>query len=983
MMRLRRLDVATLNLLKYSLPLAVVWTFALPAFAERGAAVLGSWQNEIFAQRAKQRLDDQLRLQTRLLPVTVQGTLYYRVISQVRPEADIRQLLEEAEALGYKGWFLTETALASLETIEPGPIAGTPPASVEGSASAAGPRQLAAATGGMTPIAGRGAERPATLNALTSAVEVGAAKGTTMTDASVASTTDKAGLAGTDDGRLPVPYSESPNIEIDGDVTEAEWLRHPGIDEMVVTEPDTADKPDYKTVSRFIYTDKGLYVSAVMTQPRETIVDRLSARDQSLNRDSFMITLDPSGEGLYGYWFEVSAGGTVLDGKVVPERAFSEQWDGPWQGAASITENGWSAELYLPWSMMAMPQSDARKMGFWLRRKVAHLDETYSWPHLPFRAPKFMTALKPMSLPGVEPKQSVAFFPYVSATLDEIREEQDYEAGVDFSYRPSSNLQITGTVNPDFGAVESDDVVVNLTAFETFFPEKRLFFLEGNEVFETSPRSDLNRFNSRPLGTGPRATPSTFENEPTTLVNTRRIGGAATRVEIPDGVSIDGVERSKPTDLLGAVKVVGQTGKLRYGVLSAFEDDVELRGTDDATGADVTVTAPGRDFGVVRAIYEDVGRGRRSIGYLGTLVTLPDDDSIVHGVDTHLLSADGKWRYDGQYIYSEVDGVDGHGYFADVNYVPNRNWFFRGAVDWLDEELDVSDLGFIRRNDIVTGRLGAIRRQARGMKRFREMRNSLFFSMQTNNQGFANRVGIYSNQTFGFFNRSEVKWTLNYFPSHWDDRQSRGNGWYKTEDRWFTQLAYGSDTARPFSWSGTLTAEQEQLGGWTYGSDLGFTYTPSGRFTLDFDMRYKKRDGWLIYRSGPDFTTYETTDLQPTLSTDFFFNARHQLRLTMQWAGIKARDQEYLTVPLSEGPLIPRGVQPSDGSEDFTISRLTAQLRYRWEIGPLSDLFVVYTRGSNLPNQAIETGFDDLLVDALSEPIVDVFVVKLRYRFGL
>ena len=143
---------------------------------------------------------------------------------------------------------------------------------------------------------------------------------------------------------------------------------------------------------------------------------------------------------------------------------------------------------------------------------------------------------------------------------------------------------------------------------------KRLFFLEGSETFITSPRSDINRFNPRPQGTGARATPLTFTPEPTTLLNTRRIGGSAKHIAIPDTVDISNVERNRPTDLLGAVKVVGQNGGFRYGVLAAFEDDVELLGTVAATGQAIKIEGDGREFGVVRALYESTRVGRKSLG---------------------------------------------------------------------------------------------------------------------------------------------------------------------------------------------------------------------------------------------------------------------------------------------------------------------------------------------------------------------------------
>ena len=943
--------------------------FAVCAGADTGAVVFGSWVRLDYATEAQIDLSAALDVPTHLQAVEVEGTRYHRVVSAPLDLAAGRALLTRAQALGYSAWFLraldkpVPTPQPAQSTLSQIPMAPPP---VRPTVT------LAGGTAADTSPEGATQAVPVPREQANTAEAIAATRAT-----SLALKPQRPGAAGPP---IDVPYFESLELKLDGRVDEPAWQRVPSYDNMLVSEPDTGAQPSFQTISRFLYTDKGLYVSAVMEQPRDTLITRLSARDQYINRDAFGVTLDPSGSGLYGYWFEVNLGDSVLDGKVVPERSFSEQWDGPWRGASATTETGWSVELFLPWSMMAMPQNQAeRRLGFWLKRRVAHLDETYSWPALPFSGSRFMSALQPMTVPGIEPKQQLAVFPFASVTRDEIAEEDDYRLGFDFSYRPSSNLQITGTVNPDFGAVESDDVVVNLTAFETFFPEKRLFFLEGNEVFVTSPRSDINRFNSSPQGTGARRTPLTFTPEPTTMLNTRRIGGAPKHVDIPDDVDVADVEQSSPTDLLGAVKLVGQAGNLRYGVLAAFEDDVELAGTDELTGAPVKVEEDGRNFGVVRALYETSGRGRKAIGYLGTLVTLPESDSTVHGIDGHYQSPNGKWLYDGQYLYSDVDSEVGHGVYNDLTYVPKRGIIHRMALDYLDKNLDISDLGFLRRNDAIGARYGVVRNKSRGLDYFRRIRNSLFFSAQWNVDGFGNRMGVFSNQTYMFQNRSEIKFTVNYFPKRWDDRNSRGNGMFRVEDRWFSQIAFGTDTAKRFSWSGTVTAEQEELGGWTYGSDFGFTYKPSGRLSLDFDLRYKKRDGWLVYRTDRNFATYEATDWQPAIKADFFFSARHQLRLTMQWAGIRAFDQQFLAVPLNAGDLIDRTA--TDGSEDFTLSRITGQLRYRWEIGPLSDLFVVYTRGSNLPNQT-RSPFDDLFNDALETPIIEFFVVKLRYRFG-
>ena len=209
-----------------------------------------------------------------------------------------------------------------------------------------------------------------------------------------------------------------------------------------------------------------------------------------------------------------------------------------------------------------------------------------------------------MHLPGVQPKRQLGTVPvYLNGSRCGAR-GAGYQAGADLFWRPSSNLQITAAAFPDFGAVESDDVVVNLTARETYFPEKRLFFMEGGEIFTTSVRSRVYSGS----GSGGRRSRSKFGRTPSAVLNTRRIGGAPIGIEVPAGVTVQGFERARPSDLLGAAKVTGQNGPLRYGVLTAFEDDPELRGSLD-DGTPVTAcAASARDFAVGRLLYERTGR---------------------------------------------------------------------------------------------------------------------------------------------------------------------------------------------------------------------------------------------------------------------------------------------------------------------------------------------------------------------------------------
>ena len=131
--------------------------------------------------------------------------------------------------------------------------------------------------------------------------------------------------------------------------------------------------------------------------------------------------------------------------------------------------------------------------------------------------------------------------------------------------------------------------------------------------------------------------------------------------------------------------------------------------------------------------------------------------------------------------------------------------------------------------------------------------------------------------------------------------------------------------------------------------------------------------------------TFEAEQWQPELSLEYYISARQQFRLAMQWIGIRAEEEEFFRIPDQPGKLIPTGKPTGPGardSYDFSVSQYSLQLRYRWEIAPLSDIFLVYTRQADLRQALGEAGFNDVFNDAWEDPLADIFVFKIRYRFG-
>ncbi|MEX2327616.1 MAG: DUF5916 domain-containing protein, partial [Pseudomonadales bacterium] len=639
-------------------------------------------------------------------------------------------------------------------------------------------------------------------------------------------------------------------------------------------------------------------------------------------------------------------------------------------GRSQVTQRGWSAEIFIPWATMSMPASEgaSRRIGLYMSRKVAYIDERWGWPALPDTVPRFMSELQSLEVTGVDPKQQYNIFPFVAVGYDRIEEDVRTRVGADFFWRPSTNFQMLGTINPDFGNVESDDVVINLSATETFFPEKRLFFLEGQEVFIASPRAD-----TRGSGVG-------NAGAPTTMVNTRRIGGQSREVTLPPGTVLPQREAVQPVELLGAVKTTGQIGRMRYGLLAALEDDITLQAS--LAGNPYLIEQSGSDYAIARLVYEDsVGGAYRSVGFLSTNVLHQDGDALAQGLDAHYLTADGKWKFDGQVFTSDIDGLDrGVGGFLDVEYTPRQGLSQRFGFEYQDENVDINDLGFLERNDRMRVRTAHVRTSS-NLGWARNNQFDLRGFLDKNRDDYFIGGGILASNRLTLNNLSSITARVHFFPSAYDDLNSFGNGLYRKEEKVQVIVNYGSDSTGALSYSLETAYLGEDLGGDHYFFGGGLTWNPNDQLTVNASVGYRDRKGWLLHQEDKNFTTFDAEQWGPRLSLDYFLTAKQQLRAAMQWVGIKAKESEFYLIPDTPGDLIPT-TKPTGPSDSFGISQLSFQVRYRWEIAPLSDLFVVYTRVSNRGVALRQNDFLDLFDDGWQNPLADVFVVKLRYRFG-
>ena len=764
-------------------------------------------------------------------------------------------------------------------------------------------------------------------------------------------------------------------IKVDGWVDEQVWQDVAYVDDFVVLEPDTLQPGAHATRLRFVYSERGLFVSAELEQPQETLVKRLSGRDIRDNRDSVSVTIDTSGEGRYGFWFGINLGDALMDGTVLPERKFTSDWDGPWYGRSQATENGWSMEMFIPWAAVAMPvAAEVRNLGVYVSRKVAYKDERWGWPSLPPTQAQFMSQLAALEVEDIQPRQQYNIYPFTAASYDEVDNEMGYRTGADIFWRPSTNFQLNATLFPDFGNVESDDVVINLTATETFFPEKRLFFLEGQEIFIASPRAD-----TRGTGVG-------NQGSPYTMVNTRRIGGQPREPAVAAGVEVPQRELVQRTELRGAVKATGQLGRLRYGVLGALEEEVKF--DVFAAGEPRNLHQDGNDYGVLRLLYEDSASGAyRALGVLSTAVRNPARDAYAHGVDWHYFSESGRFKMDGQYMMSDIDGINekGYGGFLDFELTYRRGLLHRIGLEYFDENFDINDLGFLERNNHYRVR-SALSWTTSNLGWAKENQFDIRgFYQKSVTESYRSGGGLFVSDRVLLDNLSAITARVGYLPPVVDDLNSFGNGAYKIDARPSVSLQWDSDSTRVWGYGVAVGYDGEHLGGDSYNLGVTLDWRPSDRFAVKLGIKYFDREGWLLHQGGDLFATFEARQWLPNVAVEYFFSARQQIRLSMQWVGIRGKEQDFFRIPATPSDLIDIAKPSGPGalpSYDFSVSQYAFQLRYRWEIAPLSDIFLVYTRQADQRTLLNDNTFNDVFDNAWRDPLENIFVFKIRYRFG-
>jgi hypothetical protein len=402
-------------------------------------------------------------------------------------------------------------------------------------------------------------------------------------------------------------------INVDGRLEETDWAAAPVASDFVQRRPHEGRPATQRTEVRVLYGADALYVGARMFDHPDSITAQLGRRDgRGIISDWVTIALDSYNDQRTAFVFTVNPRGVQQDLQMSNDVNTDADWDAVWEAATQMDSLGWTAELRIPLSQLRFtPGQESWGLNF--QRTIARRDEVSLWSPTPPGARGFVSRFGRLTgLSGLTSPQRLQLQPYTMASVlrapvvsgDPFHGENDLRAsfGGNLRYALSSGLTLAATVNPDFGQVEADPSEVNLTAFETFFPEKRPFFLEGKNLFDFRLGDDDALFYSRRIGRAPQGS----------------VPGDAAFRDVPEA-----------TTILGAVKVSGRTPSgWSVGLLNATAAGEQGRWIDTDGQTHRQGVEPLTNYGVLR-VSRDFGGGRSSLGGILTSANRRlDDDAL-------------------------------------------------------------------------------------------------------------------------------------------------------------------------------------------------------------------------------------------------------------------------------------------------------------------------------------------------------------------
>ncbi|HEX2722347.1 MAG TPA: DUF5916 domain-containing protein [Gemmatimonadaceae bacterium] len=823
-------------------------------------------------------------------------------------------------------------------------------------------------------------------------------------------------------------------IKIDGSLNEAQWHAAQPLSEFRQLDPQEGKTASEKSDIRFMYDEDALYIGA-MLYDRQGTRARLGRRDMNMTASDWLtVIIDTNHDHRTAVGFEVNPLGVRRDQTRSPNNE-DDGWEPVWEVETSVTDSGWVAEMRIPFSQLRFSGRSNLEWGLQVERQIARNQEFSVWSFTPRDQPGGIPRFGHLvGINGIATGKKLEVMPYVVGRGESIdrksnsfRDDREgsADAGVDLKYRVTSNLTLDATVNPDFGQVEVDPAVINLTAFETFFPEKRPFFVEGSELFRFGTDGTNSVFYSRRIGKQPSLAPNFSDRD------------------VADA-----------TRILGATKLTGRSaGGWAMGVLDAVTQRETARFRTPAGEEGEIVAEPLTNYFAGRLRREGRG-GQTAVGSFlgavnrgeleGALTSVLRKSAYTGGVDFFHQWGQRTWTLQGFAAASHVNGdrsaitatqrlpyhyfqrpdadhleldtlatsLTGFAGSAILSHRIGRHWNMSGTFNTVTPDYEISDLGFQRRADRVDLQANGSYVETRP-GRFRRYQLAATALVEHNYSWEPISSRLFLNSFVQFLNY----WGANFnfgagLPGTIDDRLTRGGPSAKRPPYFSVNAGVASDPRRSvvLNFGTFLQTGPGEGSNSDWFANVQFKPQPNLEMSLGPSLSRDKSEAQFLGRiTDPAATrTYgvrylfasvnQTTlsldtrvnyTFSPTLSLQVFaqpFIASGEFGATKEFA--EPGEFRFLTYGTDVGAIVNGRIYPNGAGTaisfgvpqpDFNVGSLRGNAVMKWDWRPGSTMYLAWqqTRSYDRDVGTFALGRDlDRVFNARSD---NIFLVKVSY----
>ena len=746
-------------------------------------------------------------------------------------------------------------------------------------------------------------------------------------------------------------FVKAESIIIDGVLDEPEWANAISRNEFFQTSPFNLERSVDETVGYIFSNKDGIYVGFINKQSNSSMLSKKTLRDDMTSlSDKNSINIDFDGDGNKAYILAVNLGDSLFDAIKIKTGDFKTDWDGDWIAKTKRHDGYWVSEFYLPWNLVLMnqPSGDKRTIKYTFLRYKAKEQTWVSSSGSMASRPDYFEKLDSLEIANYT-KSKLNFFPYISVNQNSVTKFDDNKVGAEIFYNSGTGKQINATFNPDFGQAESDDVVINFSAQETFYSEKRAFFNENQSLFNIN---NYDRYS---------------------VMNTRRIGSAPS-YECAQENNSEECENAKKnySDIDYAIRYTQKSGNTELGFFTAQENNESF--------------SVGKNFYAIRSRTD---LGNKTLGYMMTHVddSFNNTSATVNVIDYVNVKSD-QLTYFTDLLFSKKDDDSSFGYRSQFNYQPSNFLSVSGSVLYFDKNFQLNDFGYLRRADWIHVGLGG------GYKKIdfaidspiNQIDMNIDFNYDSDTDGNTNPIRIEQKNEITFKNTSKLKFDLGIKTSGKNTTITRKNSdfpFIKINKKKNITLDFEAINYKFWTYDWRISFEKGEKQK-TFNSDgyerefykIAGSYFPNDNLKLSLQYRIRKEDEWLIWTEDNKFGLFDSEQDTISIGLNWFRGNKHEIRLKGQFVSLQADNPRSL-VSDQKGYLY----ESDESIKAFTQGVASFQIRYKYEIAPLSYLYLVYSKGGRNYDEDEALSRSEIFEAPWNNPSDEVYSIKFRLKY--